>query len=225
MGIASLSHQGKVLRFRTDPNSVTWEYNLKTNTEETYGGRVIQVLSTNIDNLRVTADAGRGGWAYIEQVAIFFRDMLFDQREGFGEPGVFRYPPRGWELKVFALNFPFKDSVEDVAREFTMAFKVQEDVSGIVTTSLIETEMAKLSKGIGFTRNAYNTPEQELVDGEYKPIPLDRSTGKGSLDDADSGDTGTDRPKATPGIPQPIGPGLPGSRPAVPSLNPQGPGL
>ena len=216
MGIASITHQGKTLRFRTDPNSVLWDYNLKTNIEETYGGQVIQVLSTNIDNLRITADAGRGGWAYIEQVAMFFRDMLFDQREGLSEPGVFRYPTRGWELKVFALNFPFKDSVDDITREFTMTFKVQEDVSGIVTSSLIESEMAKLSKGIGFTRNEYNTPTEELVDGVYTPIPLDRSAKKdATLDDAEKkeeednpdggGNTGL-----PPTIPGAIGPGLPG---------------
>lgn len=181
MGVASLTHQGKTLRFRTDPNSITWDYNLKTNIEETYGGQVVQVLSTNIDNLRVTADAGLGGWAYVESVALFFRDMLFDQREGKSEPGVFRYPTRGWELKVFALNFPFKDSLEDVVKEFTMSFKVQEDVSGIVTSSLIETEMAKLSKGIGYTRNAYNTPAEEMVDGVYTPKQMDLGT-------ADDGD-------------------------------------
>lgn len=189
MGVASLTHQGKTLRFRTDPNSITWDYNLKTNIEETYGGQVVQVLSTNIDNLRVTADAGLGGWAYVESVALFFRDMLFDQREGKSEPGVFRYPTRGWELKVFALNFPFKDSLEDVVKEFTMSFKVQEDVSGIVTSGLIETEMAKLSKGIGYTRNAYNTPAEEMVDGVYTPKQMDLGTADDSdpLDEIEAG--------------------------------------
>lgn len=188
MGVASLTHQGRVLRFRTDPNSVTWDYNLKTNVEETYGGQVVQVLSANIDNLRVTADAGRGGWAYVQYVAEFFRDMLFNQREGQGEPGVFRYPPRGWELKVFALNFPFKDSVDDILKEFTLTFKVQEDVSGVVSSSLIESEMEKLSKGIGWTRNDYNTPAQEMVDGVYTPKPLDRSSSSGDSDDDDATD-------------------------------------
>lgn len=200
MGIASLTHQGKVLRFRTDPNSITWDYNLKTNIEETYGGQVVQVLSANIDNLRITADAGLGGWAYVESVALFFRDMLFNQREGRSEPGVFRYPARGWELKVFALNFPFKDSVEDVLREFTMSFKVQEDVSGIVTSSLIETEMAKLSKGIGWERNEYNTPAVEMVDGVYTPIVYD--PGKSVTDemmDAAEGKEQSDETKVTPG--------------------------
>lgn len=183
MAIASLTHNGKTLRFRTNPNSITWEHNLKTNVEETYGGRVIQVLSTNIDNLRVTADAGRGGWAYLNSVALFFRGMLFDQREGLSEPGVFRYPNRGWELKVFALNFPFKDSVDDITREFTMSFKVQEDVSGVVTSSLIESEMAKLSKGIGWERNEYNTPASEMVDGVYTPTPLVRGADGGNAVD------------------------------------------
>lgn len=189
MAIASLSHQGKVLRFRTNPNSITWEYNLRTNVEDTYGGQVVQLLSANIDNLRVTAQAGRGGWAYIEQVSLFFRDMLFDQREGRGDPGIFRYPNRGWELKVFALNFPFKDSVGDVLKDFTMSFRVQEDVTGVVTSSLIETEMAKLSKGIGWERNEYNTPMSEWVDGEYKPLDThpayaeDGDTDNDSLDD------------------------------------------
>ena len=177
MGIASITHQGKTLRFRTNPNSITWEYNLRTNIEETYGGQVVQVLSANIDNLKITADAGRGGWPYLESVAIFFRDMLYDQREGRGEPGVFRYPTRGWELKVYALNFPFKDSVEDVLKEFTLNFRVQEDVTGIVSSSLIESEMAKLSKGIGWERNEYNTPAQEWNDGQYRPIPMDLGLG------------------------------------------------
>ena len=203
MGVASISHRGKVLRFRTDPNSVTWEYNLKTNVEETYGGQVIQVLSTNIDNLRITADSGRGGWPYLQYVAEFFRDMLFAQREGHSEPGVFRYPPRGWELKVFALNFPFKDSVDDILKEFTLQFKVQEDVSGVVTSSLIESEMAKLSKGVGWTRNDYNTPSMEMEDGVYTPKPLDLSTsGPDATDEmigAAGGDDQDDSTKVTPG--------------------------
>lgn len=181
MAVASITHQGKTLRFRTNPNSITWEYNLRTSIEDTYGGQVVQILSANIDSLRITADAGRGGWAYVEQVALFFRDMLFDQREGLGEPGVFRYPTRGWELKVYALNFPFKDSVSDVLKEFTMNFRVQEDVTGIVSSSLIESEMSKLSKGVGWERNEYNTPAAEWNDGEYRPVPLD--LGSGDSDD------------------------------------------
>ena len=158
MSLATLEHRGKVLTFRTNPNKIRWNYQLKTKVDETYGGRVIQILSTAITDLSVTADAGSGGWPYMRQVAEFFRDMLFDQREG-GLPGTFTYPGRGWEMKVFALQFPYKDRWDDVRREFTMQFKVQEDVSGVISSNTIALELSKIKEGIGYSKNEYNDPD------------------------------------------------------------------
>jgi hypothetical protein len=159
MGIASVTHPSGDLtfRFRTNPNQITWNYNLNTKVEETYGGRVVQILSANIDSLTVTADCGRGGWEYMEQVALFFRDMLVAQKDT-GGVGYFEYPNRGWKFAVYALSFPFKDNRNDVAREFTMNFKVQEDVSGVATADTLKTELEKLKQGIGYVKNEYNTP-------------------------------------------------------------------
>lgn len=157
MALATLTHGGKVLQLRTNPNSIRWTYNLNTNVEETYGGRVVQILSCNIDDLVVSAEAGRGGWPYFYQVATFFRDMLFDQRNG-GEPGVFSYPNRKWSMKVYAVNFPFKDDWQAIGREFTMQFKVQEDISGVISSDTVRSELAKLKVGVGYKHNEYNTP-------------------------------------------------------------------
>jgi len=156
-GIASITHGGKVFRFRTNPNSIRWSYKLNTNVDQTYGGRVVQLLSANVDDLVVTAEAGGGGWAYIFAAATFFRDMLFDQRNG-GDAGIFEYSPRGWKMGVYALNFPFGDDVKAVARQFTMNFKVQEDISGVISTDSLSLEMASLQAGIGYKHNEYNTP-------------------------------------------------------------------
>jgi hypothetical protein len=171
MSLATLEHKGKVLNFRTNPNKIRWSYELKTKVDETYGGRVIQILSTSIGDLTVTADAGRGSWPYMRQTAEFFRDMLFDQREG-GLPGTFTYPGRGWEMKVYALQFPYRDKWDDVRREFTMQFKVQEDVSGIISSNTIALELAKIKKGIGYSHNEYNTPEMN-----EKPASTDGTEG------------------------------------------------
>lgn len=183
MPVATLSHGDKVFRFRTNPNSVRWNYRIKTSVSNTYGGRVIQILSASIEDLVVTADAGGGGWDYLYSAAQFFRDMLIDQRNG-GEPGVFEYAPRGWKLGVYAMNFPFKDSVTEVRREFTMQFKVQEDISGVITTDSISQEIARLQEGLGWEHNDYNTPTPEADDASMRsngqvdetPKPLD-STG------------------------------------------------
>ncbi|AVO24989.1 hypothetical protein KHQ84_gp049 [Rhodococcus phage Finch] len=169
MGVASISHNGKVFRFRTDPNKIRWNYRVNTNVTNTYGGRVVQLLSISIDDLTVAADAGGGGWAYLKSAAEFFRDMLFDQKNG-GSPGVFSYPPRGWEMGVYAQGFPFKDGWNDVAREFTMQFKVQEDISGIITSDTLEVEIAKLKQGVGWKHNEYNTPPAPETP-EAEPAP------------------------------------------------------
>lgn len=163
-GVATLTHNGKVLTFRTDPNSIRWTYKVNTKVDDTYGGWVVQILSANLDDLTVTADAGRGGWAYQYEVAQFFRDMLFEQRRDGGTPGIFSYPPRGWEMAVYAKAFPFGDDVNAVAREFTMQFKIQEDVSGVITTDSISAEIAALKEGVGWKHNEYNTPPADLAE-------------------------------------------------------------
>lgn len=49
------------LALRMNPNEVSWTYNLNTQSYDTYGGQVIQVLSINIDNLVISGQLGKEG--------------------------------------------------------------------------------------------------------------------------------------------------------------------
>lgn len=164
-GIASLTHGNKTLVFRTNPNSVMWSYKLNTQVENTYGGRVVQILSTAMQDLRVIIECGLGGWDYAMKVAQFMRNMLVDQRDPQIGPGTFTYTTRGWEMKVYAVSIPFQDRVTETTREIELNFKIQEDVSGIITQQTISTELAKLQEGIGFSHNQFNTGAGTLNDG------------------------------------------------------------
>ena len=157
-GICSLSHQGRSLRFRTNPNSIQWSYKLITKVEDTSGGRVIQLLGTRLGDLEVTAECGQGGWEYMVKVARFFRDLMHDQRDG--KPATFEYTTRNWRFKVYATGIPFTDTVTATAREFTMRFKIQEDISGVASAQALQTEIARLKDGIGFRRNQYNDSQK-----------------------------------------------------------------
>lgn len=154
-GIATLEFGGRVLRFRTNPNAVWWNYHLITSVDETYGGRVVQILGARVDDLVVTVDCGRGGWPYQRQIINFMRDMINDQRKG--DPGRFTYTTRNWDLKVFALSVPFMDTVTATTREIELRFKVQEDVSGVQTSMSLRNELNRLQQGIGFRKSGYNT--------------------------------------------------------------------
>jgi hypothetical protein len=153
-GIASLTWDNHVLRFRTNPNEVNWNYSLITKTDQTYGGRVVQILGTKVDDLTVKIDCGLGGWPYLVKVVAFMRDLMVAQRNG--RPAIFEYTTRNWKLKVYAASFPFGDQVTATTRELTLQFKVQEDISGIISSATVAAALQSLANGIGWQRSQYN---------------------------------------------------------------------
>jgi hypothetical protein len=142
------------LQFRTNPNAITWDYSLITHIEQTYGGRVVQILGVKMDNLVVNVDCGQGGWAYAMYVVQFMRDMMVQQRNG--QSATFNYTTRGWQLKVFALNVPFHDAVEETIRELKLEFKIQEDISGVQTAASLSDALNALQDGIGWAVSGFN---------------------------------------------------------------------
>jgi hypothetical protein len=155
-GIASLTHHGRTFRFRTNPNEFRWSYTLNKRIDQTYGGRVIQLLGTRIDDFSLKAEAGRGGWDYINRMSKFLRDVMVDQRDG--TPATFEYTTRGWKLNCYIASVPFQDAMNEVLREFEITMKVQEDVSGLMTRNSLSAELRRLMDGVGFQRSPYNDP-------------------------------------------------------------------
>lgn len=156
-GIASLHHPDVgTLRFRTNPNQFNWTYTLNRKVESTYGGRVVQLLGTKIDDFSFKADCGGGRWAYMNKVAKFMRDVMVTQRNG--KPATFEYTTRGWKLNCYIANVPFADAIEEVQREFEVQCKVQEDVSGVASKNFLSAEIRKLQDGVNFKRGPYNDP-------------------------------------------------------------------
>lgn len=182
-GIASLSHPATgALRFRANPKEFNWSYTLNKRIDQTYGGRVIQLLGTRIDDFTFKADSGLGRWAYANRVAKFMRDVMVAQRSGV--PATFEYTTRGWRFNAFVVSVPFADAVEEVLREFEVGLKVQEDVSGLMSRNTLQAELRRLQDGIGFTRNQYNDP----MYGQNREMVADSETfGLEQVGDAVSG--------------------------------------
>lgn len=156
-GIARMHHPDVgSLRFRTNPNEFGWTYTLNKRVDQTYGGRVVQLLGTKIDDFRFKADAGGGRWAYANKVSKYMRDVMIAQRNG--EPATFEYTTRGWKLSCYITSVPFQDAVEEVKREFEIQCKVQEDVSGVMSRNTLSAELRRLQDGVNFRRSKYNDP-------------------------------------------------------------------
>jgi hypothetical protein len=157
MGVASIQAQS-TLQLRVDPEAIMYNYVLNTKTDETYGGRVIQILSTTVTDLMVPCMAGKGGRQYLGQVASFFKDMMIWQRDS-QNLGTFSYSPRNISLRVYAAALQIDDSTGNITFPFTMMFKVMEDITGQAAGNAIDAEINKLKDGVGYTRNQYNDPD------------------------------------------------------------------
>jgi len=145
-GICTLEYGGKVYQFRTNPNSVWWSYELITHVEQTYGGRVVQILGTRLGDLTVKVECGEGGWDYLMNTVLFLRDIMVDQRDG--NTATFEYTTRNWKLNVYAMSIPFQDQITATTREIEIRFKIQEDVSGVISQTSLNVELASLQDGI-----------------------------------------------------------------------------
>ena len=153
-GLCSLSYEGHTLNFRTNPNSVQWDYSLVTHIQQTYGGRIVQILGVKMDNLVVKVDCGGGGWPYAMQVVNFMRDMMVAQRNG--KAGTFTYTTRNWKLSVLALNVPYGDEVTATVRELELEFKIQEDNTGVLSKASLVDALKIFSDGVGWDQSVYN---------------------------------------------------------------------
>lgn len=156
-GIASLTFGGETLRFRTNPNKIRWSYVPHYREDPTYGGRVLQLLSAKIDDLVVSIDSGRGGRQYYNEVVDFVKDMMIEQKNG--KTATFEYTTRGWKLDVYATSIPYANEVENVLHPLELNFKVQEDVSGIMTQNSLSKELKDLQDGVGWKKSKYNQPD------------------------------------------------------------------
>lgn len=167
MGIALISAQTD-FRFRIDPESIEWTYVLNTHTDNTYGGKVIQILSVQIQTMSIPIVSGLGGRTYMMSVFNFFRDMMIWQRDT-GKTGTFTYTPRNYNLKVYASNLKLEDSLQNVIYPVTMTFNVQSDIAGAVADQIISAEIAHLQQGIGYTENSFNYTAPPAATTPAKP--------------------------------------------------------
>lgn len=163
-GLCTLTFQDTVFRFRTNPNEIWWSYELLTNIDETFGGRVMQILGTRLGDLTVTVECGGGGIDYLMQVVLMLRNIMSDQRNG--NTARFTYTTRNWNLNVYAMSIPFQDQFDATVREIPLNFKIQEDVNGILSQVTLDAHLAMLNDG---TLTPGQTPHNQYNDFAANP--------------------------------------------------------
>ncbi len=144
--------------FKVDPYDISWTYNMRTQTTDTYGGRVVQILGVDLGNLSINTVCGKAGYPYLEEMKSFFREMgLWQQNEQ--KPATFLFPPKNYNLKFWGQRFSFDNAIDNVVYPVQISGMIQEDLAGTLKKSIMTAELSKLADGIGYVRNEYNDPE------------------------------------------------------------------
>lgn len=151
--------------FDINPSSASWGYSLHTNKIHTYGGVVVQILSSKIDDLVISGYIPlRGGnrivqFNEMEQFEMEMRQIMESQVNDPPTPIHFSYPELNWDGDVFLMGY---DSVtydiETSAAKYTLRFTIDTGFDGVVNIGGIE-GIDNIPDGVGWVRNKYNTPD------------------------------------------------------------------
>lgn len=102
----------RTLTVSTGANQIEWSYNLNTVAYPTYGGEVVQVLSTNIDDLKISGDVR--SYDEMEKIYRWFLEYMQIATQGTSSPEngykeeavTMNYPHRGWRLSIQPKSLP-----------------------------------------------------------------------------------------------------------------------
>jgi hypothetical protein len=152
--------------FRIDPDSVRWAFRMKVADTKTVGGKVIQILGTDLGDMSLTGVFGNGsrakndtaGWEEQLRFAQFVRSLSKRVESG-GGPVRFLYPPRRWDFHVYVKRLdqePFE--VANYNPRWSLTLFIVQDGTGTVVRGIRDLYIKRLMAGIGWKQTAYNGP-------------------------------------------------------------------
>jgi hypothetical protein len=174
---------GSTMRYEldVDPTSAQWGYKLNTSSYDTYGGRVVQVLSCKIETLTISgilsqpygtnipmqfsryATTSEAFGAFDNRFAVMeeFADAMRQCMECQGEtktPSRFCYPMLDWDGGVYLTSYGNATyDVGSATATYTLKFDVDNGFDQIKEAASTY-GLDEIPDGVNWTRNVYNTP-------------------------------------------------------------------
>jgi hypothetical protein len=121
MGYATIAFPGGPgLKFRIDPEALSWSFQINTSVTNTVGGRVVQVNGATLSDITITGLYGEDrskadgtaeypgrSWRLAKAFARKIREMMIYQASDatvhakMHQAAVFSYPPEDWKFRVY----------------------------------------------------------------------------------------------------------------------------
>lgn len=151
--------------FDIDPSEASWTYTLNTSATDTYGGRVVQILSCRIDGMSVGGYITQRGskdsqFKNMEEFERKIKAIMLYHEES-KKPVKFRFPALDWDGDVFLTGY--SDVSYDPATaavHYTLAMTVDSGFDSI-RESASSQGLDVIPDGVNWVRNEFNTPSAD----------------------------------------------------------------
>ena len=140
----------KVHEFPFNINSLNWTYSMNTQSFDTIGGRVTQLLSVRASTMELQGEAGSR-----ENLLNLYKTFktLQDRQNQTKVSATFNVPSRGLSFRVWLEQMNIAWDYTTVTYPYTILLEIEQEISS--TTSLndtaVQTALNSIAKGIGFS--------------------------------------------------------------------------
>lgn len=145
---ASLNSPIASHKFAFNPDEVKWKLSNNTVSRDTIGGRVVQLLSSKVEQMTVIGRAGSRG--ELQNLAINLKKIMEYQVKT-QYPVNFKVPSRKWNFKVYVQNVSSLGwDFATTSYPYELTLLVQEDLTGLSKKTVEREALERLREGIGY---------------------------------------------------------------------------
>ena len=158
-----------------NPYTANWGYQENVTSQDTIGGRVVQLLSVQVQDITVTSVAGSR--SELQKIADGVSEIM-KYHVKTSLPARFKVPSRRWDFRVYLTSMPqIGWDVASTTYPYEIGMAVQEDVSRIKSAQILRNELSRLREGIGYQEEFHGGDVkgfQKIVNSVLKAAgPLD----------------------------------------------------
>lgn len=146
---ASIAAPGVEHIFAFNPDEVKWSFSNNTVSRDTIGGRVVQLLSSKVDQMTVVGRAGSRG--ELQRLAKNLKQIMNYQIKN-QTPVSFKVPSKDWNFKVYLQNVSSLGwDYAATSYPYEITFLVQDNLTGLTNKSVEDEALQRLAEGIGYS--------------------------------------------------------------------------
>lgn len=158
---ASLTSPIASHHFAFNPDEVKWSFSNNTVSRDTVGGRVVQLLSSKVEQMTVVGRAGSRG--ELQRLAQNLKKIMEYQIKTQNAVH-FKVPSRKWNFKVYIQNVSSLGwDYSATSYPYEIALMIQEDLTGLSSKAVEKEALSRLAQGIGYTEKYHGGSVEEAL--------------------------------------------------------------